>query len=455
MFQGTLESNLGEGAAVVRAYNALGYAAVAIGNHEFDFGPAGPAHVPGDTGADPRGALKARAREARYPFLAANLRQGKPTGPAVRWPNVQPWVVVQAAGVRVGLVGVTTIGTPRATHPNNFAGLAVAPLARSIADAARAARKAGAVAVIVLAHAGRALLPVRSARRSRELRSGRGDLRRGPRAALRPGRRHRRRPHPPGGRPRGGGGGDCAGPLRRPCLRPPRPEDRSSGWQGAGGAPLRPPDRVRRGGVLSFAPDACHPPPYEGRPVAFDRELAAVLAPDVARAAELRDRPVGIRLRGPLRRAVREESALGNFAADLLRGAHAGADVGFINGGSLRADLPDGPLRYGDLYQAFPFDDGIAVLRLTGAQLTALVARNLGRDAGILSLSGVRARARCGATGLEVSLLDGKDQPIAADRPLVAVTNGYLASGGDGLLEGSRGPSRPTPPRCGIGSRPR
>src|ERR1051325_2869885 len=57
MFQGTLESNLGEGADVVAAYNRIGYAAVAIGNHEFDYGPIGPAVIaaPGD---DPRGALK-------------------------------------------------------------------------------------------------------------------------------------------------------------------------------------------------------------------------------------------------------------------------------------------------------------------------------------------------------------------------------------------------------------
>ena len=46
MFQGTLESNLNEGAVVVAAYNALGYAAAAIGNHEFDFGPVGPAATP-------------------------------------------------------------------------------------------------------------------------------------------------------------------------------------------------------------------------------------------------------------------------------------------------------------------------------------------------------------------------------------------------------------------------
>ena len=73
MFQGTLESNLSEGASVVSAYNALGYAAAAVGNHEFDFGPVGPASTPRTATDDPRGALKARAAEARFPFLAANL----------------------------------------------------------------------------------------------------------------------------------------------------------------------------------------------------------------------------------------------------------------------------------------------------------------------------------------------------------------------------------------------
>src|SRR5207237_7198674 len=64
MFQGTLESNIGEGAAVVAAYNVLGYAAAAIGNHEFDFGPVGKAATPRTPADDPRGALRARAAEA-------------------------------------------------------------------------------------------------------------------------------------------------------------------------------------------------------------------------------------------------------------------------------------------------------------------------------------------------------------------------------------------------------
>jgi hypothetical protein len=121
MFQGTLESNLGEGQAVVRAYNALGYGAAAIGNHEFDYGPVGPPHVPAVPADDPRGALKARAAEASFPFLSANVvEQGRRE--ALRWRNVLPWVVVERGGARIGVVGGTSMGTPRATHPRNFAG---------------------------------------------------------------------------------------------------------------------------------------------------------------------------------------------------------------------------------------------------------------------------------------------------------------------------------------------
>ncbi len=76
MFQGTLESNLGEGADVVRAYNAIGYTATAIGNHEFDYGPVGPAATAKD-GEDPRGALKARASEP-------GSRSWSPTSPTRR-----------------------------------------------------------------------------------------------------------------------------------------------------------------------------------------------------------------------------------------------------------------------------------------------------------------------------------------------------------------------------------
>jgi len=121
MFQGTLESNLNEGAAVVAAYNALGYAAAAVGNHEFDFGPVGPVATPRTEADDPRGALKARASEARFPFLAANLLETA-TGRPVGWPNVRPTAIVQTAGVTVGIIGVMTREALTATTAANVRG---------------------------------------------------------------------------------------------------------------------------------------------------------------------------------------------------------------------------------------------------------------------------------------------------------------------------------------------
>ena len=73
MWQGTLESNVTEGAVIVEAFNELSYAAAAIGNHEFDFGPVGELPVPRSESDDPRGALRQRATEAQFPILAANI----------------------------------------------------------------------------------------------------------------------------------------------------------------------------------------------------------------------------------------------------------------------------------------------------------------------------------------------------------------------------------------------
>ena len=153
MFQGTLESNLTEGSAVVAAYNVLGYAAAAIGNHEFDFGPAGPASTPQRPEDDPRGALKARAAQASFPFLAANLIDLATDRP-VDFQNVKASTVVTAAGVRVGIVGVMTRRALFTTIAANVRGLRVAPLAETIEAEAKRLRAGGATVIVVAAHAG-------------------------------------------------------------------------------------------------------------------------------------------------------------------------------------------------------------------------------------------------------------------------------------------------------------
>jgi len=153
MFQGTLESNLGEGASVIGAYEALGYAAAAVGNHEFDFGPVGERATPESDSDDAQGALKARGASASFPLLCANLLDAR-THRRVDWSNMPASTTLEVAGVKVGIVGVTTEETPRTTIRINFRGLTMAPLAETLAAEARRLREAGAVVVIATAHAG-------------------------------------------------------------------------------------------------------------------------------------------------------------------------------------------------------------------------------------------------------------------------------------------------------------
>jgi 5'-nucleotidase len=183
------------------------------------------------------------------------------------------------------------------------------------------------------------------------------------------------------------------------------------------------------------APDRCPAESYEGAPVVPDAAVAAALAPAFARARARREQKLGVAVTAAVTRAYRKESALGNLFTDLMRAARPEADVALANGGSLRADLPAGPLTYGSLYEAAPFDNRFATLTLTGAELADVVAVNLGRNNGILSLSGVRAAARCDGARLAVRLFRAADgREVAAGDRLTVVTSDFLATGGDGLF---------------------
>src|ERR1051325_8845215 len=151
LFQGTLESNVFEGEPVIRGYNALGYTASAIGNHEFDFGPVGPAPSAQKPGDDPLGALKKNVADAKFAFLAANVTE-KATGQTPSW--VKRTVLVDAGGAKVGIIGLSTPDTPKVTLATNVVSLNFGdPVAATLREAAEL-RKRGADAVIVIAHMG-------------------------------------------------------------------------------------------------------------------------------------------------------------------------------------------------------------------------------------------------------------------------------------------------------------
>ena len=100
------------------------------------------------------------------------------------------------------------------------------------------------------------------------------------------------------------------------------------------------------------------------------------MAPALQRVHALQATPLGVSLDAPIPRAGDVGSPLGNLFAEALRDAVPGADVAAVNNAArgLRADLPEGPLTFGRLYDVFPFDNRIARITLSGAELGRWVA---------------------------------------------------------------------------------
>ena len=436
LFQGTLESNLTEGAAVIRAYNELGYTAAAIGNHEFDFGPVGPHQVVRTPGEDPRGALIARAREARFPLLSANVR--RTNGGPWSEPNIMASTIVEAAGIRVGMLGVTALRTADATDPRNVAGLEVTPLAEAIVREATQLRAAGATVVLVLAHAGGLCRgfdspdDLGSCEPAREIFAVAQALPPGLVDVIAGGHTHQGVAHRVNGIAviQAFADGRAFG---RVDLRVDRRSRRVLE------ARIQPP-RFLCGHALSDPERSpvsgpCDPGSYDGQPVRRDERVARVLSDDVRRAATLQNRPIGVTLETPFTRAIRRESAAGNLVADLMRAARPAADVAVYNGGGVRADLPAGPLTYGRLFELVPFDSTLASAEMTVATLERALARSLER--GMMPiLSGARADARCVGGGLRVALQGTNGRVLAGDTRLTVLTSEFLAVGGDGIFDG-------------------
>lgn len=433
MFQGTLASNLAEGAPVIAAYNLIGYDAVAIGNHEFDFGPAGPAVTASGPEEDPRGALRARAGEAGFPMLLANVL-ARDTGQRPGWDNVLGSTLIEKAGVIVGVIGVTTEATPFTTMPANFVGLEMVAPALAIRTEAEALRRRGASVVVVAAHVGAKCSAfadpndLSSCDPHQELFDVLQAVPAGSIDVVVAGHTHAGIAHRIAGvaviesyaSGRAFGRVDLRinpeGVVTGVTIDPPRAL--------CGEAPDA--DLV--------AADTCQPGSYERRRVTPAVAVAAVVrsADEVARQAA--ERRLGVTLSTDIVRAYDSESALGNWFVDLMLAARPDADVAITNGGGLRADLPAGPLTYGALYRAMPFDNRLAVVKLRGRHLRSLISNNLYGRGGILSFAGVRIAARCQAGRLEVVIRDQRGAIIDDDRELTLLASDFLASGGDGLI---------------------
>ena len=118
---------------IIAAMNAVQYDAVAIGNHEFNYG------LP---------ALRRAMRQADFPMLAANAK--RPDGSQ----RFASWAVSTRRGVKIAIVGATTPGSMVWDRDNLAGQVMIRDIVPDVRTSVRDARNAGAAVVIVVVHSG-------------------------------------------------------------------------------------------------------------------------------------------------------------------------------------------------------------------------------------------------------------------------------------------------------------
>ena len=134
-YTGPAISSYFSGEPMADALGRMGYAAIAFGNHEFDFG---------------RPAFIANRLRARAVYLAADMRATDPALAAEM--NLPAFMIFERRGAKIGVVGVATETTLTSAMASLFVGVAIDPEEAALVRAVPAAWAAGADAVVLIAH---------------------------------------------------------------------------------------------------------------------------------------------------------------------------------------------------------------------------------------------------------------------------------------------------------------
>jgi len=447
MWQGTLESNMFEGEAVVRAYNIIGYSAVAVGNHEFDFGPTGPSPIARTVTDDELGAVKRNASLAMFPFLSANMVETS-NGRTPEW--AKRYTIIRAGGAKIAIIGLSTPDTPNVTMAANVVDLRFTDPVEATIRAARDARAEGADAVIVTAHMGGRCTTVHDPNEpsgcdpNQEAMELLEKLPPGTIDAYFAGHTHSQMRHYIHGVP-----ALQAPPFSREFATLDLWVDTTT--HRVTRSELRPHTMicsfVYEGTELcdpKTAPAGAKLVPrlFHGEAITPDVRVARTIEPFLRRVAAKRDEKVGIRTAGAYTRSFGKETALGNLIADILR-EYAQSDFGMMNSGGIRAELPAKDLTYADIFAVSPFDNYPAIVTLTGAEVIETLRLTATGVRGIMQVSGLKYTVDASLDNekppaernriVSVTLPDGS--ALDPDKLYTVAMPDFIAAGGDGTMD--------------------
>lgn len=130
------------------------------------------------------------------------------------------------------------------------------------------------------------------------------------------------------------------------------------------------------------------------------------------------------------------ETNAGDLVADAYRHA-TGAEVAFTNAGGIRNEVKAGNLTYGDFVKLLPYDNYLTVIEAKGSTIVEMLRRTTAKmsydNGDFPQCSGIRYTIHTGVhsiTDVEVMNAKGKYEPIDMERTYRVATIDYCVAGG-------------------------
>ncbi|MFO7855839.1 MAG: 5'-nucleotidase C-terminal domain-containing protein [Paracoccaceae bacterium] len=400
-FQGSPLYTTYKGAAEAEFMEAIGFDAMAVGNHEFDDGPEGLA-----------GFLDA----VSFPVISGNIDVSASAPLAGR---VAPHAVLEAGGERIGIVSALAVDTVETSSPGPD--VVFSDEIESLTAAVAALEAEGVNKIVALTHVGLAK-DIRIAGAVPGLDVIVGGHSHTWLSASDP---------------------DAAGAYPTVIDGPdgtPVPIVQAYAYGRFLGELHVVFDEA--GEVVSFGGDTL---PIDAS-VAPDPEIAARVD-ELAAPIEALENAVVAESVAPIdgdRADCRTgECEMGNLVADamLARSRDRGVRIAIQNGGGLRASIDAGPVTMGEVLTVLPFRNALATFRLSGAGVLAALENGLSRVedragrfpqvAGLRFVWDPRAEPGARVVSAEVATEDGWE-PLDPEAVYGVATNDYMRGGGDG-----------------------
>lgn len=463
IYSGTLISNLFFGKNVVEFYDYLQYDALTLGNHEFDYGPIGESK-------DMLGHIKQIINNSKVPFITSNVTL-KSTQKTPHWRNLYPYLIKTINGIKVAIIGATTLDTAKMTQSKYVVDLNFNSLKDTVIKTSQEVKSKGAQVVVLLIHEGAECdrpesWPLGFAldwkkhchEQDDPLPMLLDELPANTIDAAVSGHSHSMIAYFYNGVPviQSQNNGHYFGQIE---LFYDTKQQKVLNNQTI----IHPPTKFchtffdstkdchKR--KTSFSFDKLEPATFLGEEIYPIPEVDKKLAPYRKALRKIEGVEI-VTLGKNFFHSLHENSELGTLVADALR-FKTKADVGFNNSGSVRTLLPQGFVSYGDVYKVAPFDNDVMTVRMTGKELKLLVAiATSGQDAGMGNFSGLKITLTKAISDLQrqdvnsdgrreeweinrvvnITFLDGS--PIDDKRTYTIATNTFVGdSGGDNYGE--------------------